>query len=56
MDNYVTLLLLVLYALVVWYIAARRYYELGYNDAIEDIEKLSLAVKKEIEKRQKNEE
>lgn len=56
MNSYLILGLLVLYGLVVWYIAANRYYVLGYDDAIEDIEKLSLVLKKEIEKRQKNEE
>lgn len=56
MNNYIIAGLLVLYGLVIWYIAANKFYALGYDHAIEDIEKLSLALKKEIEKKQKNEE
>jgi len=56
MNSYLIVGLLVLYGVVVWVIAATKYYGLGYDHAIEDIEKLSFVLKKEIEKRQKNEE
>jgi hypothetical protein len=56
MNSYLIAGLLFLYGVVVWIIAATKYYGLGYDHAIEDIEKLSLALKKEIEKKQKNEE
>jgi hypothetical protein len=56
MNSYLIAGLLVLYGVVVWVIAATKYYRLGYDHAIEDIEKLSFVLKKEIEKRQKNEE
>jgi hypothetical protein len=56
MNSYLIAGLLVLYGVVIWVIASRKYYGLGYDHAIEDIEKISLALKKEIEKRQKNEE
>jgi hypothetical protein len=56
MNSYLIIGLLILYGLVVWVIAATKYYGLGYDHAIEDIKLLSLQLKKEIEKRQKNEE
>jgi hypothetical protein len=56
MNSYLIIGLLILYGLVVWIIAARYSYILGYDDAIEHIQLLSLQLKKEIEKKQKNEE
>lgn len=40
---------------IVWIIASDRAYKLGYAHALEDLEALSLAVKKEMEKRKINE-
>lgn len=56
MNPYLISGLVLLLLLVVWVIAAERYYKMGYHHAIEDLENLSLALKHEIEKRQKNEE
>lgn len=42
--------------MIMYFVTAKSYYMQGYNDALEDIEKLALSIKKEVEKRQKDEE
>lgn len=54
--NFLLAALFVFYGIVVYFFTAKKYYNIGYEDALQDVEKLSLAIKKEIEKRQKDEE
>jgi hypothetical protein len=50
MNNYLIAGLLILYSIVVWIIAARNYYALGYDHAIEDVLKITETMKKSINK------
>jgi hypothetical protein len=50
MNSYLIVGLLVLYGVVVWVIAATKYYGLGYDHAIEDVLKITETMKKSINK------
>jgi hypothetical protein len=50
MNSYIYAGLTCFFGMIMYFIAAVRYYKMGYNDAIEDILKLSEEIKKSITK------
>jgi hypothetical protein len=50
MNPYIYAGLTCFFGMIMYFIAAVRYYKMGYDDAIEDILKLSEEIKKSITK------